>query len=373
MSLVVSNLMWFYYMTNKKIALITGITGQDGSYLAEFLLSKNYEVHGIIRRSASINTERIDHIPWSINQNKRETLNLHYGDLTDSSSLTNIMNSIKPSEIYNLGAQSHVGISFSTPEYTSDVVGLGAVRLLEAIRTLGMINTTKYYQASSSELFGSVQEIPQTEKTPFYPRSPYAVAKLFAYWITINYREAYGLYACNGILFNHESPRRGESFVTRKITKALSRISLGLQDELVLGNLNAKRDWGDARDYVKMQWLILQQKTPQDFCISSGKQYSVRDFVNYCWNFLGKRIIWKGENENERGYDSKSGKLIVKVDKKYYRPSEVETLLGDNSKACKVLGWKPEIDLEGMIEDMMSYDLKEAKVEMLVKQSSVDQ
>jgi GDPmannose 4,6-dehydratase len=349
-----------------KKALITGITGQDGSYLAEFLLKKGYEVHGIKRRSSSFNTERIDHLyqdPHVPNQK----LILHYGDLADSISLTNIIQKIQPDEIYNLGAQSHVSVSFETPEYTADVVGIGALRILEAIRILGLEKKTRFYQASSSELFGKVQETPQKETTPFYPRSPYAAAKLYAYWVSINYREAYGIYACNGILFNHESPVRGETFVTRKITRALSRISLNLQSTLYLGNLNAKRDWGHAKDYVEMQWLMLQQDKPEDFCIASGKNHSVREFVDIAWGFLGKKIQWVGEGENEKGYDKESRELIVAVDPRYFRPTEVDTLLGDSSKAKEKLGWETKISFKEMVKEMMENDLDIAKRDELVK------
>ena len=321
-------------MTSSKVALITGITGQDGAYLAEFLLSKGYEVHGIKRRSSSFNTNRIDHLYQEPLEANRKFL-LHYGDLTDSMNLVRIIQKIKPDEIYNLGAQSHVAVSFETPEYTADTDGLGALRILDAIRTLGLEKKTRYYQASTSELYGKAQEIPQNETTPFYPRSPYAAAKLFAYWITVNYREAYGIYACNGILFNHESPIRGETFVTRKITRALARISEGLEETLYLGNLNAKRDWGHAKDYVEMQWLMLQQDKPEDFCIATGVQYTVRDFVNNAWGYLGKTIRWEGDGLDEKGFDSESGNLIVAVNPRYFRPTEVDSLLGDPSKAQK--------------------------------------
>jgi len=300
----------------KKVALISGITGQDGAYLAEFLLSKGYIVHGIKRRSSSFNTERIDHLYQDPHESDQRFI-LHYGDLSDSMSLVRIIQDIQPDEIYNLGAQSHVAVSFESPEYTADTVGLGALRILDAIRILGLEKKTKYYQASTSELYGEVQEIPQKETTPFYPRSPYAAAKLYAYWITVNYREAYGIYACNGILFNHESPVRGETFVTRKITRALARISEGLQDVVYLGNLDAKRDWGHAKDYVEMQWLMLQQDQPDDFCIATGVQHSVRDFIDLSWGYLGRSIHWKGRGVNERGFDSETGKLIVAVDPRY--------------------------------------------------------
>ena len=339
-----------------KVALITGVTGQDGAYLAEFLLEKGYVVHGIQRRSSSLNTARIDHLFKDPNVTERNFI-LHYGDLTDSMSLVSIIQKVQPDEIYNLGAQSHVAVSFETPEYTADTVGVGALRILEAIRILGLEKKTKYYQASTSELYGDVQEVPQKETTPFYPRSPYAAAKLYAYWITINYREAYGIYACNGILFNHESPTRGETFVTRKITMGLARISLGMQEILYLGNLDAKRDWGHAKDYVEMQWLMLQQENPDDFCIATGIQYSVRDFVNFAWAYLGKNINWVGKGANEKGYDVETGKLIVSVDKQYFRPSEVESLLGDPSKAKQKLGWTPKITVKEMVEEMMQNDL----------------
>lgn len=349
-----------------KKALITGITGQDGSYLAEFLLNKGYEVHGIKRRSSSFNTERIDHLYQDPHEKSRKLV-LHYGDLSDSISLSSIVQKIKPDEIYNLGAQSHVAVSFESPEYTADTVGIGALRILEAIRSSGLENKTRYYQASTSELYGKVQEVPQKESTPFYPRSPYAVAKLYAYWISINYREAYGIYACNGILFNHESAVRGETFVTRKITRALARISIGLQNTLYLGNLEAKRDWGHAKDYVEMQWLMLQQDKPVDYCIATGIQYSVRDFVEFAWGFLGKKIIWKGDGVDEEGFDSVTNKLIVKVDPQYFRPTEVETLLGDPSKAKKELGWEPKITFEQMVSEMMENDLNIAKRDSLVQ------
>ena len=350
-----------------KVALITGVTGQDGSYLAEFLLDKGYIVHGIKRRSSSFNTDRIDHIYQDI-QSKKRSFILHYGDLTDTSNLVRIIQEILPDEIYNLGAQSHVGVSFESPEYTADVDAIGTLRLLEAIRILKLCKKTKFYQASSSELFGMAQEIPQTEKTAFYPRSPYAVAKLYAYWITINYREAYKMFACNGILFNHESPVRGETFVTRKITRALARISLGLQDTLYLGNIESKRDWGHAKDYVEMQWLMLQQDEPDDFCIATGIQYSVRNFVDFAWQYLGNKVNWEGNGIDEKGFDSKTGNLIVAIDPRYFRPTEVETLLGDPKKAKEKLGWEPKISLEDMIQEMMENDLDLAKRDALVKE-----
>ena len=349
-----------------KKALITGITGQDGAYLAEFLLDKGYEVHGIKRRSSSFNTDRIDHLYQDPHEADKKFI-LHYGDLADAMNLVRIIQEIKPDEIYNLGAQSHVAVSFESPEYTADTVGLGALRILDAIRISGLEKKTKYYQASTSELYGDVQETPQTETTPFYPRSPYAAAKLYAYWITVNYREAYGMYACNGILFNHESPVRGETFVTRKITRALARISLGLQNTVYLGNMNALRDWGHAKDYVEMQWLMLQQDEPDDFCIATGVQYSVRDFVDFAWGHLGKTIRWEGKGLNEKGYDVESGDLIVAVDERYFRPTEVETLLGDPSKAKDKLGWEPKITLEEMVHEMMENDINIAKRDTLIK------
>ena len=348
-----------------KKALITGITGQDGSYLAELLLEKGYEVHGIKRRASSFNTQRIDHI-FQDPHGKNPNLFLHYGDLTDSSNLTRILKEIEPDEVYNLAAQSHVAVSFEAPEYTADVVAMGTLRLLEAIRFLGLEKKTRFYQASTSELFGEVQEVPQRETTPFYPRSPYAVAKLYAYWITVNYREAYGIYACNGILFNHESPVRGENFVTRKITRALVRIKLGLQDCLYLGNLDAKRDWGHAKDYVEMQWLMLQQAKPEDFVIATGVQHSVRDFVNIAARELDIVITWNGSGLDERGYD-KSGKCIVLVDPRYFRPTEVETLLGDASNAKEKLGWTPKISFDELVKEMVSVDFKEAQRDELMK------
>ncbi len=350
-----------------KVALITGVTGQDGAYLAEFLLNKGYEVHGIKRRASSFNTDRIDHLYQDPHETHRRFI-LHYGDLSDSMNLVRIIQEIQPDEIYNLGAQSHVAVSFESPEYTADTVGLGALRLLDAIRISGLEKKTRYYQASTSELYGEVQETPQNEATPFCPRSPYAAAKLYAYWITVNYREAYGMYACNGILFNHESPVRGETFVTRKITRALSRISLGLQETLYLGNMNALRDWGHARDYVEVQWLMLQQDVADDFCIATGVQYSVRDFVNFAWDHLDKKIRWEGDGMDEKGYDIESDQLIVAVDPRYFRPTEVETLLGDSSKAKEKLGWEPKITLEEMVHEMMEHDLNLAKRDALVKE-----
>ena len=345
-----------------KKALITGVTGQDGAYLAELLLSKNYEVHGMKRRTSLFNTDRIDHLfkdPHLDNQK----LTLHHGDMTDSSSLLRIIQQVQPDEIYNLAAQSHVAVSFEEPEYTANSDGLGALRILEAIRILGLTKKTKYYQASTSELYGLVQEIPQTEKTPFYPRSPYAVAKLYAYWITVNYREAYGIYACNGILFNHESPLRGETFVTRKITRALARIHLGTQDCLYLGNMDSLRDWGHAKDYVVMQWMMLQQEKPEDFVIATNQQKSVRDFVNIAANELGMKITWRGTGTEEKGYDQ-NGKCIVAVDPRYFRPAEVETLLGDATKAKEKLGWVPKITFAQLVSEMVQMDLIVAKNEI---------
>jgi len=348
-----------------KKALITGVTGQDGAYLAELLLSKGYEVHGIKRRSSLFNTDRIDHLYQDPHVSDRHFI-LHHGDLTDSSSLIRIIQQVQPDEIYNLAAQSHVGVSFEEPEYTANSDAIGPLRILEAIRILGLEKKTRFYQASTSELYGLVQEVPQKETTPFYPRSPYAVAKLYAYWITVNYREAYGIYACNGILFNHESPVRGETFVTRKITRAIARIKLGLQDCLYLGNLDAKRDWGHAKDYVEMQWLMLQQEQPEDFVIATGVQFSVRDFVNAAAAEVGMEITWKGEGVDEKGFDSE-GKCIVAVDPRYFRPTEVETLLGDATKAKEKLGWTPKISFEELVAEMMREDLKSAERDELVK------
>jgi GDPmannose 4,6-dehydratase len=363
-----------------KKALITGITGQDGAYLAEFLLKKGYEVHGIKRRSSLFNTDRIDHLYQDPHARDKRFF-LHHGDLTDSSSLIHIIAKVKPDEIYNLAAQSHVAVSFEEPEYTANSDALGTLRLLEAIRILGLTDTTKFYQASTSELFGKVQEIPQKETTPFYPRSPYAVAKLYAYWIVVNYREAYGIYACNGILFNHESPVRGETFVTRKITRALARIFLGLQDCVYLGNMNARRDWGHARDYVEMQWLMLQQEKPEDFVIATGRQHSVRDFVNAAAAELGIHLRWQGEGVEEQGIIDRveptptstpnpnlaPGDVIVRVDPRYFRPTEVETLLGDPAKAAKLLGWTPQTSFSSLVSEMMRADLKEAQRDDLCK------
>jgi len=361
----------------KKVALITGITGQDGSYLAELLLEKGYVVHGIKRRASSFNTQRIDHIYEDLHDGKKNFI-LHYGDLTDSSNLTRIIKQIQPDEVYNLGAQSHVAVSFESPEYTADVDALGVLRILEAIRILGLEKKTKFYQASTSELFGLVQEIPQKETTPFYPRSPYAVAKMYGYWIVVNYRESYGMYACNGILFNHESPRRGETFVTRKITRGLANIAQGLEKCLYMGNLNALRDWGHAKDYVRMQWMMLQQEKPEDFVIATGVQYSVRQFIDWSARELGITLRFENEGVNEIGVVAKIegncapalkvGDVIVKIDPKYFRPSEVETLLGDPTKAKEKLGWVPEITVQEMCAEMVRDDLEAAKRTALLKQ-----
>ncbi|MDG4854507.1 MULTISPECIES: GDP-mannose 4,6-dehydratase [unclassified Mesorhizobium] len=348
-----------------KTALITGITGQDGAYLAELLLEKGYSVHGIRRRTSLFNTDRIDHLYHDPHE-KGVDLTLHHGDLTDSSSLMRVIQLVKPDEIYNLAAQSHVAVSFEEPEYTANSDALGALRILEAIRILGMEKKVRFYQASTSELYGLVQETPQKETTPFYPRSPYAVAKLYAYWITVNYREAYDIYACNGILFNHESPMRGETFVTRKITRALARIKLGIQERLYLGNLNSLRDWGHAKDYVEMQWLMLQQETPEDFVIATGEQHSVREFVTIAAAELGIDIRWEGEGVDENGYDAKSGNCVVAVDPRYFRPAEVETLLGDASKAKKKLGWEPKIKFAELVKEMIHEDFKGARREQLL-------
>jgi GDPmannose 4,6-dehydratase len=347
-----------------KKALITGITGQDGAYLAELLLEKGYEVHGIKRRTSLFNTDRIDHL-YQDPHDKSQKFILHHGDLTDSSSLIRIIQEVQPDEIYNLAAQSHVAVSFEEPEYTANSDALGALRILEAIRILGLEKKTKYYQASTSELFGEVQETPQNEKTPFHPRSPYAVAKLYAYWITINYREAYGIYACNGILFNHESPIRGETFVTRKITRALARIKLGLQEQLFLGNMDATRDWGHAKDYVEMQWLMMQQDKPEDFVISTGVQYSVRDFVNMAAKELDIELKWDGSGVDETGSDIVTGEIIIRVDSRYFRPTEVETLLGDSTKAREKLGWTPKISFEELVKEMVACDFSDAKKDSL--------
>ena len=349
----------------QKRALITGVTGQDGAYLAELLLEKGYEVHGIKRRISLFNTDRVDHLYQDPHEENRRFI-LHHGDMTDSSSLIRIMQQVQPDEVYNLAAQSHVAVSFEEPEYTADSDALGTLRLLEAIRILDLEKKTRLYQASTSELYGKVQEIPQTETTPFYPRSPYAVAKLYAYWIAVNYREAYGMYACNGILFNHESPIRGETFVTRKITRALARIKLGLQECLFLGNLDAKRDWGHAKDYVEMQWLMLQQEEPEDFVIATGIQFSVRDFVNAAAEDVGISIDWEGKGVEEKGYDA-NGKCIVAVDPRYFRPTEVETLLGDPRKAKEKLGWEPKITFRELVSEMIREDLKVAERDELIK------
>lgn len=345
----------------KKVALVTGITGQDGAYLAEFLLRKGYIVHGIRRRTSLFNTARIDHL-YNDPEIRERSLFLHHGDMTDSSSLLRIVESCKPDEIYNLAAQSHVAVSFEEPEYTANSDAIGVLRLLEAVRIVGLAQKTRFYQASTSELYGLVQEVPQRETTPFYPRSPYAVAKLYAYWITINYREAYGMYACNGILFNHESPIRGETFVTRKITRALARIKLGTQEQLSLGNLDAKRDWGHAKDYVEMQWLMLQQEAPEDFVIATGVQYSVREFVDRAADRLGMTIRWEGTGVEEKGYDE-TGRCVVVVDPGYFRPAEVETLLGDASRARERLGWAPRTDFATLVNEMADADLLEAEYE----------
>jgi len=350
--------------TAAKVALISGITGQDGSYLAEFLLEKGYTVHGIKRRSSSFNTDRVDHI-YQDPHSENARFKLHYGDLSDTSNLVRIVQETQPDEIYNLGAQSHVAVSFESPEYTADVDALGTLRLLEAIRILGLEKKTRFYQASTSELYGLVQETPQRESTPFYPRSPYAVAKMYAYWITVNYREAYGIYACNGILFNHESPRRGETFVTRKITRGLANISQGLEDCLYMGNIDALRDWGHAKDYVRMQWMMLQQDTPEDFVIATGKQYSVRQFIEWTAAELGMPLRWEGAGVDEVGYWK--DKPVVKIDPRYFRPAEVETLLGDPTKAKQKLGWVPEITAQEMCKQMVAADLAQARQHALLK------
>ena len=363
----------------RKKALITGITGQDGSYLAELLLKKGYEVHGLKRRSSSFNTQRIDHL-YKDRHEDDNNLFLHYGDLTDSSNVLRIIKEVKPEEIYNLGAQSHVAVSFESPEYTANCDALGPLRILDAIKLLGFEKHTKFYQASTSELYGLVREIPQTEKTPFYPRSPYAAAKLYAYWITVNYREAYGIYACNGILFNHESPQRGETFVTRKITRGLARIDQGLDSCLYLGNLDSKRDWGHAKDYVVMQWLMLQQETPEDFVIATGKMETVRRFIELSaeeigWkkDHSGPAIIWEGNGVNEIGRRADTNQVVIKVDPKYFRPTEVELLLGDSTKAKEKLGWEHNISLEELISEMIKYDLEEAKKALILKEKGYRQ
>ena len=357
---------------NNKKALITGITGQDGSYLAEFLLEKGYEVHGIKRRSSSFNTERIDHLYQDPHEEEPSFI-LHYGDLTDSTNLIRILQEVRPDEIYNLGAQSHVAVSFETPEYTANSDALGTLRILEAVRILNLESKTRIYQASTSELYGKIMEVPQKETTPFYPRSPYGVAKLYAYWITINYREAYGIYACNGILFNHESPRRGETFVTRKITRGLTRIDAGLEKCIYMGNLDSKRDWGHARDYVKMQWMMLQQSEPDDFVISTGRMETVRRFIEICakklnWNknVNEEGIIWEGEGIKEVGLRADTGEVVIKIDSRYFRPTEVDQLLGDSTKAFKKLGWKPETSLESLIEEMIAADKMKALEECTI-------
>ena len=351
-----------------KRALITGITDQDGAYLAEFLLDKGYEVHGIKRRSSLFNTQRVDHLYQNPNE-KHIRFILHYGDLTDATNLIRILQQVRPDEVYNLAAQSHVAVSFESPEYTADADALGTLRLLEGIRILGLEKKTRFYQASTSELYGKVQEIPQTEKTPFYPRSPYACAKLYAYWITVNYREAYDIFACNGILFNHESPLRGETFVTRKITRALTRIYLGLQECLYLGNLNAMRDWGHAKDFVEMQWLMLQQDEPDDYVIATGEQHSVRDFVDIAASEIGIAIKWEGQGVNEKGINAANGKTIVSVDPNYFRPTEVDTLLGDSSKGKDKLGWEPKVNFEDLVKEMVHADLEDAKKDELCQRA----
>ncbi len=353
-----------------KRALITGVTGQDGAYLAEFLLAKGYEVHGIKRRASLFNTARIDHIYEDPHQPHPRFI-LHYGDMTDSTSLIHIVQKVQPDEIYNLAAQSHVQVSFEQPEYTANTDAVGVLRLLEAIRILGLENKTRFYQASTSELYGLVQQTPQTETTPFYPRSPYAVAKLYGYWIVVNYRESYGMYACNGILFNHESPLRGETFVTRKITRGLARIKVGLQKELFLGNLDARRDWGHARDYIEMQWLMLQQEKAEDYVIATGEQYSVREFVQRCASLLELDLTWEGEGLEERALD-RHGNVIVGVDPRYFRPAEVETLLGDAGKACRELGWTPRTSFDDLVREMVEADLKSAERDALVRKHGFD-
>lgn len=348
-----------------KVALITGITGQDGSYLAQFLLSKGYEVHGIKRRASLFNTARIDHLYQDPHDPDRR-LFLHYGDMTDTSSLVRVLQRVQPDEVYNLAAQSHVAVSFEEPEYTANADGIGTLRLLEAIRILGLTKKARFYQASTSEMFGKVQQVPQTETTPFYPRSPYGVAKLYAYWITVNYREAYGMFACNGILFNHESPMRGETFVTRKITRGLAQVKVGLQKTVFLGNLDAKRDWGHARDYAEMQWQILQHHEPEDFVIATGEQHSVREFVDRCATRLEMHIRWEGEGAEEKGYDQR-GNCVVAIDPRYFRPTEVDSLLGDPSKAKEKLGWTPRTSFDELVREMVEKDLEIAKRSMLVK------
>lgn len=350
-----------------KKALITGVTGQDGAYLSEFLLKKGYEVHGIKRRSSSFNTQRIDHLYQDPHVNNKRFI-LHYGDLTDTSNLVRILQEVQPDEIYNLGAQSHVQVSFEVPEYTADTVGTGTLRLLEAIRILGMEKKVRFYQASTSELFGKVQEVPQKETTPFYPRSPYAVAKLYGYWIVVNYRESYGMYACNGILFNHESPIRGETFVTRKVTRAAARIKLGLQDKLYMGNIDAKRDWGYAGDYVELMWLMLQQDKPDDYVMATGVTTTVRDFITMAFKEVGITLRWEGKGIDEKGIDTETGKVLVEIDPRYFRPAEVELLIGDPTKAYKALGWKPKVQLPELIKMMVENDLNLAKKEQYLKE-----
>jgi len=352
--------------TGKKVALITGVTGQDGAYLAEFLLGKGYSVHGIKRRSSSFNTDRIDHL-YTDPHDADRNFTLHYGDLTDATNLLRIIQLVRPDEIYNLAAQSHVAVSFETPEYTANADALGTLRLLEAIRILGLEKNTRFYQASTSEMFGKVQETPQKETTPFYPRSPYGAAKVYGYWICVNYREAYGIYACNGILFNHESPIRGETFVTRKITRAVARIKLGLQNKIYLGNLNAKRDWGHARDFVVAQWLMLQQDKPEDYVIATGEQHSVRDFVEAAFAEIGTQIEWRGKAEEEQGISGETGEVLVEIDQRYFRPTDVETLLGDPTKASKQLGWKATIPFVDMVKEMVQEDLKLAEKDELCR------
>ena len=349
-----------------KKALITGVTGQDGAYLSEFLLRKGYEVHGIKRRVSNFNTQRIDHLYQDPHVSKNHFI-LHYGDLTDTSNLIRIIQHVQPDEIYNLGAQSHVQVSFEVPEYSADADGLGALRLLEAIRILGMEKKVRFYQASTSELFGKVQEVPQKETTPFYPRSPYACAKLYAYWITVNYRESYGMYACNGILFNHESPIRGETFVTRKVTRAAARIKLGLQDKLYMGNINAKRDWGYAGDYVELMWLMLQQDEPDDFIMATGITTTIRDFISMSFKEVDISLIWEGEGINEKGKDAKTGNVLVEIDPRYFRPAEVDLLIGDSSKAAAKLGWKPKVQLPELIKMMINHDMKLAEQDKYLK------
>lgn len=354
-----------------KVALITGITGQDGSYLAELLLEKGYEVHGMKRRASSFNTDRIDHLYQDIHKNNLK-FKLHYGDLTDSTNIIRLVQEIQPDEIYNLAAQSHVKVSFDSPEYTANADGIGTLRILEAIRILGLEKKTKFYQASTSELYGLVQETPQKETTPFYPRSPYACAKIYGYWITVNYRESYGMYACNGILFNHESPRRGETFVTRKITRAAVRIKLGMEDTLYLGNIDAKRDWGHAKDYVEGMWMMLQQENPEDFVLATGVTTTIREFCEMTFSKLGMDIVWQGKGIDEKGIDKKTGKILIEIDPRYFRPAEVDLLLGDATKAQKKLGWKPKYDLKMLVDEMVDEDLKEAEKEKLLREKGYE-